>query len=157
MVGASKGNVTEESLDTSQTPSTITPTVVTPENTLLQITTKKLNVKNFLQWSRVILMAIRGWGKQGFLDDSILEPTKTYPSYTTQFANNNIVISWLVKSMNDDIQNNYSCYPIAKKIWDSLNLFYSNLKNSAQILQLRKTQPRPRCCSQQNSSHQTST
>ena len=38
MVGASKGNVMKESLDTSQTPSTIAPTIVTPENTLLQIT-----------------------------------------------------------------------------------------------------------------------
>ncbi|RVW27277.1 hypothetical protein CK203_103086 [Vitis vinifera] len=51
MAGANRGSVTEESTDTSQMPSTIAPIVVTPENTPLQITTKKLNGKNFLQWS----------------------------------------------------------------------------------------------------------
>ena len=49
MVGANIGSVKEESMDTSQTPSTIAPAVVIPENTPLQITTNKLNGKNFLQ------------------------------------------------------------------------------------------------------------
>ena len=61
MAGANRGNVMEESTDTSPMPSTIAPTVVTPENTPLQTTTKKLNGKDFLQWSRAILMAIWGW------------------------------------------------------------------------------------------------
>ena len=60
MARANRGSVIEESADTSQMPSTIAPTIVTPENTPLQITTKKLNWKNFLQWSRAILMVIRG-------------------------------------------------------------------------------------------------
>ena len=75
------------------------------------------------------MMTIQGRGKQGYLDGMISEPTKTDPLYTTWFANNNIVMSWLVNSMNDDIQNNYLCYPTAKKIWDSLN--------SAQFFELR--------------------
>lgn len=55
MVGVSRDSIIEESMDTSQTPSTIAPTIVTLENTPLHITTKKLNGKNFLQWSRAIL------------------------------------------------------------------------------------------------------
>ena len=116
MAGANRGSVTEESTDTSQMPSTIAPIVVTPENTPLQITTKKLNGKNFLQWSRAILMAIRGQGKLGYLNNTISKPEKRNSSSTTWFANNNIVMSWLVNSMSDDIQNNYLCYLIAKKI-----------------------------------------
>ena len=48
MARANRGSVIEESADTSQMRSTIAPTIVTPENTPLKITTKKLNGKNFL-------------------------------------------------------------------------------------------------------------
>ena len=116
MVGVSRDSIIEESMDTSQTPSTIAPIIVTLENTPLHITTKKLNGKNFLQWSRAILMAIRGQGKLGYLNNTISKPEKRNSSSTTWFANNNIVMSWLVNSMSDDIQNNYLCYLIAKKI-----------------------------------------
>ena len=91
----------------------------------------------FLQWSRAVLMVVRGRGKLGYLNDTFIEPAKTDPTYPIWDANNSIVMSWLVNSMTDEIQSNYLCYPTAKKIWDSLNLAYSDLENSAQVFELR--------------------
>ena len=69
----------------------------------------------FLQWSRAVLMVVRGRGKLGYLNDTFIEPAKTDPTYPIWDANNSIVMSWLVNSMTDEIQSNYLCYPTAKK------------------------------------------
>ena len=49
-------------------------------------------------------------------DGSICEPGENDPLYPIWDANNSIVMSLLVNSMTDEIQNNYLCYPTTKKI-----------------------------------------
>ena len=114
IAGASRGSLSEESSETSQTPPTIAPTILTSENAPLQITTKKLNGKFFLPWSSVVLMVVQGCGKLRYLNGTITEPAKTNPTYPTWDANNSIVISWLVNSMTE-VQGNYLYYPTVKK------------------------------------------
>ena len=116
MTGASRGSASEEPSATSQTPSTIAPTALTSENALLQITTKKLNGKFFLQWLRAVLKVVQGRSKLGYLNGTIIEPAKTNPTYPIWDTNNSIVMSWLVNSMTNEVQRNYLCYPTAKKI-----------------------------------------
>ena len=64
MTGASRGNGSEVASGTSQS----TPTMALnafSENTSLQITTHKLNGKNFLQWSKSVKMVIHGKRENG--------------------------------------------------------------------------------------------
>lgn len=58
----------------------------------VRITTIQLNGDNFLHWSQFVPMYIRGQGKIG---------------YTTWDAENSMVMTWLVNSMEEDISSNY--------------------------------------------------
>ena len=63
-------------------------------------------------------MVICGKGKHGYLDGSIPKPSDNNASYSTWDANNSLVMSWLIHSMEDHIGETYLLYPTAKAIWD---------------------------------------
>ena len=76
------------------------------ESHSVQITTIRLNGDNILRWSRSIRMYIRGHGKIGYLIGDKPTPAKKDPTYATQDAENSIVMTWLVNSMDKDISSN---------------------------------------------------
>ena len=79
--GVSRGNGSEVSSDASQPTSTIIPTAPSDTSLSLQITTFKLNGRNFLHWSRSVQMVIRGKGKIGSLDGSVNQPAFYSPTF----------------------------------------------------------------------------
>ncbi|KAJ0075645.1 hypothetical protein Patl1_35051 [Pistacia atlantica] len=60
-------------------------------------------------------MYIREKGKIRYFTSEIKALEKTDPSYATWDAENSMIMSWPVNSMDEDISSNYMCYPIAKK------------------------------------------
>lgn len=56
--------------------------------------------------------------------------------YATWDAENSIVMTWLVNSMDEDISSNYLCYSTATKLWDNMNQMYYNLGNQSQVYEL---------------------
>ena len=99
---------------------TINPTLMYPttsfDNSSLQITSYKLNGKNFFQWSRSVQMVIRGRGKIGYLDGSTKKPDPTDPTYITWDTQNALVMSWLINSMEEHIGSLYLVHTTAKVI-----------------------------------------
>ncbi|GMI85841.1 hypothetical protein like AT1G21280 [Hibiscus trionum] len=81
-------------------------------------------------------MYIRGRGKIGYLTGEKKEPNMDDPSYSSWDAENSMVMTWLVKSMEEDISSNYMCYHTAKELWDNVNLMYSDLGNQSQIYEI---------------------
>ena len=103
---------------------------------LVQITNIKLNGDNFLRWSQSVRMYIRGRGKIGYLTGEKKAPAKEDSACTTWDAENSMVMTWLVNSMEEDISSNYMCYPTAKELWDNVTQMYSDLGNQSQIYEL---------------------
>ena len=139
LTGASLGDVSEVATSSPKTTSTIAPTAV-PESlnhTSLQITTQKLNGKNFLKWSCSVLMVIRVKGRLGYLDGSTPTPDPKESSYANWEAQNSIVMAWLIHSMEDNIADTYILFPTAKRIWDAVTMAYSDLENTSQMFELR--------------------
>ena len=120
----------------SQSTSKIVPTAIS-DNLTLQITTHKLYGKNFLQWSQSVQLVIRGEGKMGYLDGTITQPKSDDPPFSNWDAQNSMVTAWLIHSMEDRIGDTNLFYSTAKGIWDAINLAYSDLENSSQMLKLR--------------------
>lgn len=87
----------------------------------VQITSIRLNGDNFLRWSQSVRMYIRGRGKIGYLTGDKKTPTPQDPTYATWDAENSMVMTWLVNSMDEDISSNYMCYPTSKELWDNIN------------------------------------
>ena len=67
----------------------------------------KLNGQNYLQWSHVVIMFICGRGKDDYLTGVVPRPMKEDPKFKRWKAKNNIVMSWLINSMNNDIRKNF--------------------------------------------------
>ena len=82
-------------------------------------------------------MFIRGKGKIGYLTGSIKEPTEEDPKFQTWDADNSMIMSWLVNSMEQEIGQTYLFLPTAKDLWDAVTETYSDLGNSAQIYDLK--------------------
>ena len=81
-------------------------------------------------------MYIRGRGKIGYLTGDRKAPAPEDPAYATWDAENSMVMTWLVNSMDEDISSNYLCYSMAKELWDNVNQMYSDLGNQSQVYEL---------------------
>ncbi|XP_059663889.1 uncharacterized protein LOC132309614 [Cornus florida] len=81
-------------------------------------------------------MFIGGKGKIGYITDSEKEPAESEKAYPQWFADNTMVMSWLVNSMQLNIAVSYMFMKTAKQIWDSVQRTYSQRQNNARIFQL---------------------
>ena len=101
------------------------PSVTTPHSNAdsysVQITTIRLNGDNYLRWSQSVRMYIRGRGKIGYLTGDKKAPTPKDPTNVTWDAENSMVMTWLLNSMDEDISSNYMCYSTTKELWDNVN------------------------------------
>lgn len=80
-------------------------------------------------------MYIHGRGKIGYLTGE-KEPAPEDSTYPTWDAENSMVMTRLVNSMEEDISSNYMCYYSAKELWDNVNQMYSDLGNQSQVYEL---------------------
>ena len=78
-------------------------------------------------------MFISGKGKDEYLTDEIEIPEKGDPKYRLWKSDNNMIMSWLINSMNNDIGENFLLYGTAKEIWDAAKETYSSSKNTAEL------------------------
>ncbi|GMI80943.1 hypothetical protein HRI_001763600 [Hibiscus trionum] len=106
-------------------------------NSSLIITNHRLDGKNFLQWSQLVLMVIRGRGKLGYINGEIPRPSLTDPTYATWELNNSIVMAWLINSMESHISRTYLLFKTAKEMWDAVKENYSDLGNASQVFEIK--------------------
>lgn len=110
--------------------------VVYGDSHSIQITSFRLNGSNFVRWSQSVQMYIRGRGKLGYLTGDQPQPDPSDPQHAVWDAENSMVMTWLVNSMEEDISSNYMCYSTAKELWDSVTEMYFDLGNKSQIYEL---------------------
>ncbi|XP_071924652.1 uncharacterized protein [Coffea arabica] len=72
----------------------------------------------------------------GYLTGETKAPISTDPAYATWDAENSMVMTWLVNSMEEDISSNYMCYSTAQELWENINQMYSDLRNQSRIFEL---------------------
>ena len=74
--------------------------------------------------------------KSGYLTGEKKETAPEDPTYSTWDAENSMVMTWLVNSMEEDLSSNYMCYHTAKELWGNVNQMYSDLGNQSQVYEL---------------------
>ena len=95
-----------------------------------------MNGRNFIPWSRLVQMILKGRKKFGHLNGSLPQPTSTDPTLGQWEMHNSLVMSWLIHSMESHIGEIYPLYPTAKAIWDAISRTYSDLEDSSQMFSL---------------------
>lgn len=110
--------------------------VIFDESHSVQITTFRLNGLNYFRWHQSVQLYIPGRGKVGYLNGERPKPDIVDPRYAIWDAENSMVMTWLVNSMEENISSNYMCYSTAKELWDSVTEMYSDLGNKSRIYEL---------------------
>lgn len=111
--------------------------LVEPSSSLL--TGHKLNGSNYLQWSSLILLFIRGKGHEEYLTSEFLPLSVNDPNAQIWKIDNSIVMSWLVSSMTPDIAENFLLYETVQEIWETARKLYSSKENISTIFEIEST------------------
>ncbi|KAF6160198.1 hypothetical protein GIB67_016634 [Kingdonia uniflora] len=106
------------------------------ENSSLQITTKKLDSRNYLLWAESAKMFIGERMKSDYITGVVQERAEYSSTYAKWFSDDSIVRSWLIHSMQPSIAAGYMFMKTSKQIWESVKKTYSQRQNNAHIFQL---------------------
>ncbi|KAF3771748.1 hypothetical protein EJ110_NYTH59672 [Nymphaea thermarum] len=98
--------------------------------------TVKLDGSNYEIWSRVFMMSVIGHEKEHVIEEN--EPVEKSEKYASWKGDNNIVMSWIMNSVQPQIASTIAYYTSAKQMWDFLKQTYSNDKNVSKILQVEE-------------------
>ncbi|KAH0683236.1 hypothetical protein KY289_020988 [Solanum tuberosum] len=81
-----------------------------------QLTSHKLNGKNYLEWAQSVHLAIDGRGKLGHLTGETRNPEPRDPKMNAWRLENSMVIAWLLNSMDSAIGKPYLFLPTARDV-----------------------------------------
>ncbi|KAL6650072.1 hypothetical protein ACP70R_014296 [Stipagrostis hirtigluma subsp. patula] len=111
--------------------------------------TVRLSRDNFFLWKAQATPVLRAQQLFGFVDGSVEAPSKLItegtgdaarqvpnPAYLRWFTQDQLVLSALVSSMNEDMLGQMTQYTTARDVWTALHAMFS-AQNRAQIMQLR--------------------
>ena len=102
-------------------------------DSFLPITGHKLNGHNYLQWSQSMMMFICGKSKDDHLTRAVTIPKKEDPAFKVWKSEYNMVMSWLINSMTNEIGENFLPYGTTKEIWDAAKETYSSSENASEL------------------------
>ncbi|KAF7802209.1 Retrovirus-related Pol polyprotein from transposon RE1 [Senna tora] len=106
------------------------------ENSVLLLTRHKLTGQNYLHLSRSMIMFITGKGKEDYLTNST-KPQPDDPKFKTWKAENQMVMSWLINSMDLEIGQDFMFFATAAKIWKATKESYSDVQNTAELFKIK--------------------
>lgn len=126
-----------------------TPTPYSPisETTVIQVNAPthfptKLTQTNFLVWRTQVQSTLIGLGVLGYLDGTIIAPSKlqtdgkTNPAFLIWNRQDKIILSAMLGSCHEAIQPLISTAETAKEMWDRLVPLYAN-KSRSRIISLK--------------------
>ena len=101
------------------------------------LVTKLLNSDNYGTWSRSISIALSAKNKTGFVDGSIQKPLGTYAKFVDWKRCNDMVLSWLLNSIDLSISDSVMYTEHAFAVWTDLKERFSQ-SNAPRIFQLQR-------------------
>ncbi|XP_070660481.1 uncharacterized protein [Malus domestica] len=107
-------------------------------NPNLRMCSMLLNEFNYLPWSRTISLALGGRSKLGYANGSIKAPEPSSTLYGAWHANNQLVMSWILNSMEPKLSELFSYLESSHVLWESIKKMYGSQNNAARIFQLKK-------------------
>ncbi|XP_070667499.1 uncharacterized protein [Malus domestica] len=98
-----------------------------------------LNEFNYPPWSRAVSLALGGRSKLGFINGSSKPLESTSPTYDAWHTIDQLVMSWLLNSMEPKLSKLFSYSESSFLLWESIKDMYGSQNNSVRIFQLKKS------------------
>ncbi|KAK5792654.1 hypothetical protein PVK06_033769 [Gossypium arboreum] len=102
-----------------------------------QLTSHKLNSKNYLEWSQSVKLAIDRRDRLGHLIGEVKQPLVGDPKMSKWRLENSMIIAWLINSMEASIGKPFLFLPTVKNVLDVVKDTYLDLENASQIFELK--------------------
>ncbi|KAI5319262.1 hypothetical protein L3X38_038970 [Prunus dulcis] len=77
-------------------------------NPNLSLCSVLLNGFNYITWSRAVMLALGGRSKLGFINGTIRAPEASDPKFEDWFCKDQLVMSWLLNSMEPQVAEIFS-------------------------------------------------
>ena len=107
-------------------------------NTSQRLCSVLLNEFNYLPWSRAVTIALGGRSKLGFINGKEKAPVFDSPEYEIWLSKDQLVMSWILNSMERNIAEIFSYSESSLDLWEALRDMYGNQNNSARIFQIQQ-------------------
>lgn len=89
-------------------------------------------------WAKSASLYLCRKSKLGFVNGKVIPPSTVDLAYEDWEANDKIVMSWLLNSMNPTIAEGFLFLNTMKEVWDSLKEIYREWHNLARIYLLQQ-------------------
>nr|GEU76510.1 cysteine-rich RLK (receptor-like protein kinase) 8 [Tanacetum cinerariifolium] len=112
---------------------------------LILISKKLVGSENYNSWRRSMVIALNAKNKLKIITNEYQEPTIESPLRALWERNNDMIISWILNTVTDQIGNNLSFVYSASALWQELQEHYSQLDGhiiyqlTNEITQLKQT------------------
>ncbi|KAL9244246.1 hypothetical protein vseg_018043 [Gypsophila vaccaria] len=103
----------------------------------MQFVNTVFNGRNYLQWSRGVLMALGLKNKEGFLTGKTMMPDITSPKLIQWRRCDNMVRCWVLNTLSADIKEGFMTSKSAKLLWSDIFERYGQ-SNGPLLYQLKK-------------------
>ncbi|XP_068322435.1 uncharacterized protein [Pyrus communis] len=97
-----------------------------------------LNEFNYLPWSRAVSLTLGGRSKLRFINGSIEAHDTSSSTYESWLNKDQLVMSWLLNSMERKIAEIFSYSESSLQLWKSVQEMYGNQNNAARVFQLKR-------------------
>ncbi|KAK9190616.1 hypothetical protein WN943_019223 [Citrus x changshan-huyou] len=106
-------------------------------NPSLKLSSVALNGLNYVPWSRAVTLSLGGKRKLGYTNGNSVCPDSKDPKYEDWIANDQLVRSWILNSMEPHIAEIFTFSNSSKELWDSISELYGSNNNSARVFELK--------------------
>lgn len=124
-------------MEVTSGPENVSSTTSGSENVVIPITGHKLTDQNYLQWLKSVMMFVCRKDKDDYLTGAVTAPPFEDPKYKIWKAENNMVLSWLINSMTNNIGEDFMFYETAKEILDAAEETYSDKENTSELFEVK--------------------
>ncbi|KAL2922830.1 Retrovirus-related Pol polyprotein from transposon RE1 [Bienertia sinuspersici] len=107
------------------------------ENPTQPLVTEKFNGDNFADWKRSMIITLAAKNKLCFVDGTLEEPQSTDADYEAWQRCNNLLISYLLRSLDMEIARSVMYFLTAREIWKDLEERYDQ-SSGPQLYILKK-------------------
>ncbi|CAN6684469.1 unnamed protein product [Malus baccata var. baccata] len=105
----------------------------------LVLVSKKLNGDNYSSWARGMQISLSAKNKLAFINGDVQEPSSSDDpdAHAAWRRCNDMILSWLLHSLEPDLQESFLFNTTAKDVWDDLHERFSQ-SNKPRIFQLNR-------------------
>lgn len=82
------------------------------------------------------MVFIGGRGKDEYITRVAIKPKADDPLFKRWKTENNLVISWLINCMTNEVGENFILYKIAQEIWDVPCEMFSDKEDKAEVFEI---------------------